>query len=261
MERTVRLKVQEEEDWEIPEEDPAEATEFALVGRLMTGKPWNKKLMSTILGRLWGADSGWALKILEQKGCNCYIALSFKDKELFYWVIEKRPWTLNGGVLLVDYWPVSGDWEKASLNYYSCWGKAYGIPLKLLTENNVRRIVSSAGETLDVHLDSAKTTFWRNFIRFKVGINVDKAICPGRFVPGDVNAKWVQFKYDKLPFMCFKCGLIGHEKASCEQPLLTVADAVGVEVPALGPWLRVEHTTKDCFEAARLLREGPAKKP
>ena len=51
--------------------------------------------------------------------------------------------------------------------------------------------------------------------------------------------------------------MIGHEKAICEQPLLTVADATGIEVPALGPWLKVENTNKDCFEDARLLREGP----
>ncbi|KAL5578890.1 hypothetical protein UlMin_011332 [Ulmus minor] len=227
----------------------------------MTRKPWNKKLMTTILGRIWGVDTGWSLRILDQKDSNCYIALSFKDKTLFYWVVEKRPWLLNGGVLLVDHWLVSGDWENARLNCYSCWEKAFGIPLKLLSEKNIRQIVNLAGEALEINFDLAKTSFWKNFVHFKVEINIDKAIYPGRFVSGDEKTKWVQFKYEKLPFMCFRCGLIGHEKANCQHPLLTVADAGDIDVPVLGPWLKIENTIKDCFEAAKLLKDGPGKKP
>ncbi|KAL5562034.1 hypothetical protein UlMin_031781 [Ulmus minor] len=217
--------------------------------------------MTTILGRIWGVDTGWSPKILDQKNSNCYIALSFKDKEMFYWVVEKRPWLLNGGLLLVDNWPVTGEWENARLNSYSCWGKEIRIPLKLLSDKNIGKIVSSAGEALEINFDLAKALFWRNFVRFKVEINVDKSVCPGRFVSGDGKEKWVQFKYEKLSFMCFKCGLIRHEKTNCEKPLLTVANADGMDILVYGIWMKMENPVKDCFEAARLLKEGHGKKP
>ena len=137
---------------------------------------------------------------------------------MFYWVVEKRPWLLNGGLLLVEHWPASGEWENARLHCYSCWGKAYGIPLKLLSKKKVRKIVNSVGDALEINFDSTKASFWSNFIRFQVEINVDRAICPGRFLPGEGKAKWVQFKFEKLLFMCFKCGMIGHEKATVRNP-------------------------------------------
>ncbi|KAL5539672.1 hypothetical protein UlMin_043673 [Ulmus minor] len=258
--RTVKLNVQDEDGWEIPLEDPTTAIEFSLVGRLMTKKPWNKKLMTTILRRIWGVDDGWNLKILDQKENNCYIALSFKDKELYYWFVEKRPWLLNGGVLLVNQWPISGVWQSARLSCYSCWGKAFGIPLRLLTTKNIEKIISSAGVALEVDFESAKTSFWRNFVRFKVEIDVDKSICPGRFVLGDNKPTWVQFKFKKLSFMCFKCGMIGHDKAGCDQPLLSISDIDGKDIPVLGPWLRMDDTTKDCFEATRVRTDGSTKK-
>ncbi|KAL5557420.1 hypothetical protein UlMin_039656 [Ulmus minor] len=261
VERTIRFNVQENEEWASLLEDPSIVTEFSLVDRLLTRKPLNKKLMATILGRIWGVDTGWSLKILDQKDRNCYIALFFKDKEMLYWVVEKRPWMLNGGLLLVEHWQMSREWENARLHCYSCWGKAYGIPLKLLSEENIRQIVNSTGDVLEINFDSAKASFWGNFIQFKVEINVDRAICPSRFVPGEGKAKWVQFKFEKLPFMCFKCGMIGHKKANCEKPMLMVADSDGKDIPVLRPWLKMENTIIDCFEAAKVSVEGPGKKP
>ena len=55
-----------------------------------------------VLGRVWGVDICWSLKILGQKYCVYILDLSFHNVELFEMVMEMRLWLFNGGVLLVD---------------------------------------------------------------------------------------------------------------------------------------------------------------
>ena len=45
----------------------------------MTRKVWNKKLIKIVLGKVWGVDTRWDHKIIEQNDYTCIIGLSFKD--------------------------------------------------------------------------------------------------------------------------------------------------------------------------------------
>ncbi|KAL5563662.1 hypothetical protein UlMin_033409 [Ulmus minor] len=205
----------EDEDWESLPMEPVEVTGLSLLGRLLTKKPWTKKLTKTVLGRIWGVEVGWDLKIIKQENEACILGFYFTDRDLLEMVLESRPWRLNGGVLFIDRWPNSGDWMDANLSSFSCWVKAFGIPLHLLTEKNIRKIAGYAGEVEEIQFDNAQNAHWRNFIRFKATIQSDNSISLGRFVPGNGRQIWVQFKYERLPIMCYKCGLIGHDKFLC----------------------------------------------
>ena len=118
--RTLQLRMGEDEDWESLSVELMEITDRTLVGKLMTRKVWNKKLIKTVFGRVWGIDNGWDLKILKQDDSTCYIGLSFIDRDLYEMVVEMRPWLLNGGVLFVDRWPESGEWNDTNLSTFPC---------------------------------------------------------------------------------------------------------------------------------------------
>ena len=57
--------------------------------------------------------------------------------------MEKRHWLLNDDVLLVDKFPNSGEQKEEKLDRCPFSGKVKGVPLKLLTKNNVESIVIS----------------------------------------------------------------------------------------------------------------------
>ncbi|KAL5546787.1 hypothetical protein UlMin_006474 [Ulmus minor] len=174
-------------------------------------------------------------------------------------VIESRPWRLNGGVLFIDRWPNSGDWKDANLSSFSCWVKAFGIPLHLLTEKNINKIARHAGEVEEIQFDNAQNAHWRNFIRFKATIQSDSSISPGRFVSGNGGPVWVQFKYERLPILCYKCGLIGHEKSLCTASQEVVKDSDGKSIPLFGPWIQSESNISDCFEGAKVGAGKPSR--
>ncbi|KAL5545349.1 hypothetical protein UlMin_009133 [Ulmus minor] len=259
VDRTLQLKMGEDEEWESLPMEPVEVTSLSLLGRLLTKKPWTKKLTKTVLGRIWGVEVGWDLKIIQQENEACILGFYFTDMDLLEMLLESRPWRLNGGVLFIDRWPNSGDWKDANLSSFSCWVKAFGIPLHLLTEKNINKIARHAGEVEEIQFDNAQNAHWRNFIRFKATINSDSSISPGRFVPGNKGPVWVQFKYERLPILCYKCGLIGHEKSLCTASQEVVKDSNGKSIPLFGPWIQSENNISDFFEGAKMGAGQPSR--
>ncbi|KAL5580691.1 hypothetical protein UlMin_013133 [Ulmus minor] len=237
----------EDDDWESLPVEPIEITDRTLVGKLVTRKVWNKKLIKTIFGRVWSIANGWDLK---QDDSTCYIGLSFTNKDLYEMVVEMRPWLLNGGVLFVDRWPESGEWKDANLSTFPCWVRATSIPLQLITEKNIKKIANQAGEVVEVQFESTQKAHWRNYICFKSIINMENALCPGRFVMGPKKQAWVEFKYERLSIFCYKCGFIGHEQSHCEIPPVMISDADGINVPLFGPWMHSDNLIKHCLDGA-----------
>ena len=90
--RTLQLRMGDGEDWELLLVDPVDIIGLSLVGKLMTRKVWNKKLIKTVLGRIWGMDTGWDVKILKQEECTFVIGISFSDRDLLDMVIKMEPW-------------------------------------------------------------------------------------------------------------------------------------------------------------------------
>ncbi|KAF4347039.1 hypothetical protein G4B88_001085 [Cannabis sativa] len=150
-----------------------------------------------------------------------YFGLSFHSGSDAKRILEKNPWLFNGGVLVLEEWPSSGQWRDARLDKVSIWVKMRGFPLKALTVNNVKRLGSMAGGE----------------------------VFAGRYIPVDGGRRWVQFKFDKLPLLCFKCGYWGHDQIGCRKELAVEVSITGSHVPKYGAWLRHDDPIPNCFVA------------
>ena len=103
---------------------------------------------------------------------------------------------------------------------------------------------------MEVQFESTQRAHWRNYIRFKAIINMENALCPGRFAPKPRKQAWVQFKYERLPIFCYKYGFIGHEQPLCEISPVMISYADGISVSLFGPWMYFDNLIKHCFEGA-----------
>uniref|UniRef100_A0A803PZ98 Reverse transcriptase domain-containing protein n=1 Tax=Cannabis sativa TaxID=3483 RepID=A0A803PZ98_CANSA len=61
------------------------------------------------------------------------------------------------------------------------------------------------------------------------------------FFRAKVGKIWLPFWYDRLPFMCFKCGFVGHDTRICAEPITMIEDGMGNRTPGYGAWLKVEE--------------------
>jgi hypothetical protein len=95
-------------------------------------------------------------------------------------------------------------------------------------------------------------------VKIKVAINVHKPIPSGIHVGNPTDGTcWVDFRYEKLPQMCFKCGLVGHAEKLCRNQALNMDT-----LAPLGPWIRsTQYGRRKMDEKDRKFYSNPSHSP
>ena len=84
---------------------------------------------------------------------------------------------------------------------------------------NAIRIGKGIGKFLELDTNSSGNLICRQFIRFRVEVNVLQPLAPGFYISRLGLARhWIAFKYKRLDEYCVACGLIGHKKSACLAP-------------------------------------------
>lgn len=52
-------------------------------------------------------------------------------------------------------------------------------------------------------------------MRVLAEIDLGKPIMRGTILKFEEELIWVDFKYEKIPTLCFYCGIIGHQEKNC----------------------------------------------
>jgi hypothetical protein len=92
-------------------------------------------------------------------------------------------------------------------------------------------------------------------VKIKVAINVHKPISSGIHVGNPTDGTcWVDFLYEKLPQVCFNCGLVGHAANLCHDQTLNVET-----LAPLGPWIRsTQYGRRKLDEKERKFYSNPS---
>ena len=91
------------------------------------------------------------------------------------------------------------------------WVQIHNMPLDLLTKKNVEVIGRKLGRIVEIEDPSGKVGFGRGFLRIRVGMEVDKALVDGFWIPRKNKERcWATVKCEKLSDFCFLCGKLGH---------------------------------------------------
>ncbi|KAF4380628.1 hypothetical protein G4B88_008779 [Cannabis sativa] len=62
--------------------------------------------------------------------------------------------------------------------------------------------------------------------------------------------EWVQFKYHKLPAICFTCGHLAHSYEKCNRTPQFAFPPIGRAVPFYGAWIKAGVPIRNCFDPA-----------
>ncbi|KAF4393721.1 hypothetical protein G4B88_007707 [Cannabis sativa] len=246
LDRTGNLRVDDEAVWEVNEGSEAEVGKSCLLGRFCSNKTMNRTLIRTILGRVWRlAEVDWGVKIKKVTTEASFMIFSFKNEEDLKRIVNKSPWMLNNGVLILQrFTKMPSKWEE-ELKRFPLTGRVLNLPTKLITRNNMLWLTAMAGEVIEIQKEDAQKITLNGFFWFKVWISIDKPLCPGFLFPSYGSRVWLPFRYDKLPFMCFSCGYVGHDFRACDKHPEKITDGEGSSTAAYGLWLKVDDKPKE----------------
>jgi hypothetical protein len=112
------------------------------------------------------------------------------------------------------------------------WVRVLDLPLDMMNKVFGKIIGNWVGKFLSVDVDDDGVA-WGKELRIRVEIRVDKPLLRGVILKeseDDVEGKWFDLKYEKIPHFCFDCGMLFHTADGCK--------AEEEEVQQWGEWLR-----------------------
>jgi hypothetical protein len=94
------------------------------------------------------------------------------------------------------------------------WAQIHGIPELYRKEEVVDDLARRIGKVKEVQM-VPKLFFEGNYVRLRVRIEVAKPLLRFVSLTTPEGKKRLAVKYEKMPFFCKRCGLIGHDHEEC----------------------------------------------
>ncbi|KAM0859216.1 hypothetical protein ACQ4PT_047334 [Festuca glaucescens] len=130
-------------------------------------------------------------------------------------VVHQGPWTFRGWAVLVEDYDGREDPEKVTFGGLYVWAQIHGIPELYRKQEVVDDLARRVGKTKEVQM-APKLFFEGNYVCLRVMIDIAKQLM--RFVSLSVQGegrKRLAVKYEKMPYFCKHCGLLGHDHEEC----------------------------------------------
>jgi hypothetical protein len=158
-------------------------------------------------------------------------------------ILQGNPWIFRNSWLVVKPWERGTDPHTLDFDHVPVWIQLWGLPTHCKTKQMGVSIGSLMGE-----VEAAEYYEYpgkKVIIRIKVAIDVHKPITSGIHVGNPTDGTcWIDYRYEKLPQVCFNCGMIGHYDKLCRNQALDLDT-----LAPLGPWIRSTQYGKRKIEA------------
>ncbi|XP_021713598.1 uncharacterized protein LOC110681780 [Chenopodium quinoa] len=190
--RYANLKIDEEDggvvDLGVVDSQPSmDKFHLVLIGKLITERPYNVEAFKSTMTKVWALNNKLVIRVI---GPNLFAFQFFhwRDKER---ILKECPWCFDNKLLVLK--EIEGDEqpEKVALFHSPFWVRIKHLPFNCRSDDDVRELVSSWGEVVEIEEDILGLDRFR---RVKLLINITRI----RDKSGKVVC--VEFAYERLPF-------------------------------------------------------------
>ncbi|MCH89276.1 zinc CCHC-type-like protein, partial [Trifolium medium] len=211
----------------------------SIIGKIITDKPIHVSSIHNGLESIWGSPPG--LKIQELGGK--VLQFFMNDPADHDRILQGNPWIFRNSWLVVKPWDRESDLQNIDFDHVPIWIQLWGLPPHCKTKK--------MGESIGALMGTVEASEFYEYpgkkviIKIKVAIDIHNPITSGIHVGNPTDGTcWIDYRYEKLPQVCFKCGMIGHADKLCRNQAL-VLDTLA----PLGPWIRSTQYGKRKMEA------------
>ncbi|KAF4403520.1 hypothetical protein G4B88_008166 [Cannabis sativa] len=191
-------------------DEPQEANQV-LLGKIISRHRFGKAAIQGSLKLSWNAIKGWKWKELE----DGIIQFTFARREDALNVLARRPWFVCGALIVIMPWPAWLSPTEVRFDKTPIWVHIDRIPPFYWNLSNLKELASKASPVYELPT-GIEDAVGMSSLRFRATIDLNKPIFLGFYLRRQrLNDLWIQYKYEKLPKLCFKCGLLTHEQSTC----------------------------------------------
>ena len=200
--------------------------------KIMTQKSISFNALRKNMRMLWKTNKWVNFSELEAE----LVLVEFGDGKDKKKILDISPWNFEKQLVIIQEFEGELTPMEMELKWSPFWIQIFNLPLMSRTKETGWAIGSSLGEVMEVDVPDSGV-IWGKCLRVRVRIDATKRLIRGKKITIEGGeARWVQFKYERLPNFCYHCGLLSHALKDCPEPSDTGRlSEVGLQY---GAWLR-----------------------
>ncbi|KAK7832538.1 uncharacterized protein CFP56_026312 [Quercus suber] len=211
------------------------ASEHVLAAKFLTRRALNMEAVARTFRPLWRTKESFQIT----NAGNNILLFAFDLEVDVEKVLIGEPWSFDRHLVVFQRFDGSKPLKELDFKSSSFWVQLYDLPYQFLTPEAAVEI----GETIGPVTVSRDTNEMKGgtFMRVRVSVDISRPLCRGRKVSFDEETEsWVSFKYERLPNICFWCGMLSHDDKDCDL-WLGSKGTLPTESQQFGHWIRASQ--------------------
>ena len=191
------------------EDEVVEVEQWAVVGKVLSPSTIHASTIKGAMTPAWGNPCGLKIRSIGENADNLFIA-EFGDKFAMHRALEGSPWLIGKhAVILRDYddrlIPSEIVFDKIDL-----WVRILNLPLGWMNSHRGARAMGLTGEVKKMDVDGDGKANGP-FLHGRIAVDLSKPLRRGVLLKTDKTGPpvWFDLQYEKLPFFCKSCGVMG----------------------------------------------------
>ena len=192
------------------EQDDSTLVKWALVGKVLSPNVVHIQSIRSAMYPAWGNPRGLRIR---PAGDNVFVT-DFATKADRDRAFEGTPWMVGRHVVLLHDFDPRLRSSDIRFDSMTIWARIVDLPFEWMNDKKGLKIARLIDKHCSVDVDEFGEASG-TFLRARVAIPIDQPL--RRWVTVRRGSTDVSFnlQYEKLPFFCFSCGLIGHRELEC----------------------------------------------
>ena len=181
---------------------------------------------------LWRADNSFTMS---NEGSH-RVLFVFDNKEDVDHILSNEPWSFDKSLVVLERYDKKTPLDDLKLDKASFWVQVHNIPIGYRNKSVVKDICGAIGRV--DRSTSVADCEGGSYIRVRVTLDVFQPLCRGRVVTFEDGGKiWINFRYERLPNICYWCGYFDHGDKDCDLWIQSKG-TLSQEEQQFGSWIR-----------------------
>lgn len=179
---------------------------LCLVAKVFSSKKTNSDAFRSVKKSAWKAHDNTRIELA---GDNIFV-VKFRSIMEKSSVISNGPWTFDHALVVLRSPKESENLSTLSFTEVAFWVQVHNVPFNCMNSVMAQRLGEVIGKVEEIE-NSGMNDWTGPFMRIRVIIDITKPLRRGLKVKNSEGLiVWCPILYEKLPDICFGCGLIGH---------------------------------------------------
>lgn len=199
--------------------DERMVTEYALVGKVLSPAALHVSTIKGAMKPAWGNPPGLEIRSICEKGLNLFTA-EFGHHQDMIRVLESSPWMVGRHAVILQAYDESLRPSEIGFDKMEMWVRILNLPLGWMNAHRGERAMSLIGNVIKMDVDKGGKASGA-FLCARVAVEIGKPLRRGVHLQTDRSGRkdWFDLQYEKLPYYCKSCGIMGHSELDCENPV------------------------------------------